>query len=204
MNVRRRWWGSQITGTRSSHLYIMASPSNMICTSYFNLNPSFPTIEGTSVTLSTNQHLVLDSTSIPTGQITAHPNAPPPNESFTLGAHYPSFDDCFVIDPSDHIPLDSRTQPLRHLVTLSHPTTKLHLEVLSTEPAFQFYTGEGIDVPELETSNGKKIPARGSRAGIAIEPSRYVDAPREEWRGQCLLERGEVWGARSQYRAWKE
>ena len=59
-------------------------------------------------------------------------------------------------------------------------------------------------MPELETSDGKKIPAKGARAGIAIEPSRYVDAPREEWRGQCLLKKGEVWGAKSQYRAWKE
>ena len=59
-------------------------------------------------------------------------------------------------------------------------------------------------MPELETSDGKKIPAKGARAGIAIEPSRYVDAPREEWRGQCLLKKGKVWGAKSQYRAWKE
>ena len=59
-------------------------------------------------------------------------------------------------------------------------------------------------MPELESSSGEKIPAMGPRAGIAVEPSRYVDAQREEWRGQCLLKRGEVWGAKSQYRAWKE
>ena len=105
-------------------------------------------------------------------------------------------------DPSS-IPKDTRTQPLRRLVTLSHPDTDLHLEVLSTEPAFQFYTGEHIDVPALESSTGEEIPARGPRAGIAVEPSRYVDAQRKEWRGQCLLKQGEVWGARSQYRAWK-
>lgn len=87
---------------------------------------------------------------------------------------------------------------------MSHPTTKLSLEILSTEPAFQFYTGEHIDVPELESSSGEKIAARGARAGIAVEPSRYVDAQRSEWRGQCLLKKGEVWGAKSQYRAWKE
>ena len=87
---------------------------------------------------------------------------------------------------------------------MSHPGTKLHLEILSTEPAFQFYTGEHIDVPELRSSSGEKIAAKGARAGIAVEPSRYVDAPRSEWRGQCLLKRGEVWGAKSQYRAWKE
>lgn len=172
--------------------------------SYFTLNPDAPTIEGTLVTLGTNQYLELDSTRIPTGQISGHPAAPLPNVPFELGAVSPSFDDCFVLDPPNIIPLDTRTLSLRKLVTLSHPATKLNLEISSTEPAFQFYTGEGIDVPELKIRNGEKVAAKGSRAGIAIEPSRYVDAQREEWRGQCLLKKGEIWGAKSQYRAWKD
>lgn len=180
----------------------------MLCGSYFNLNPTAPTIAGTIATLSTDQYLTLDSYSIPTGEIAAHPSAPAPNTPFTLGTTSPSFDDCMVLSPpsstSIEIPLDTRPQPLRRLVTLSHPDTGLNLEIESTEPAFQFYTGEHIDVSELETSDGKKVPAKGPRTGLAVEPSRYVDAQRKEWRGQCLLKRGEVWGARSRYRAWKE
>lgn len=172
--------------------------------SYFNLNPTSPTIDGHAITLSTDQYLTLDSNSIPTGEITAHASAPKPNTTFFLGPSSPSFDDCFVLDPPNIIPLDTRNLPLRTLVRMSHPATKLNLEILSTEPAFQFYTGEHIEVPELETSTGEKIPAKGPRAGIAVEPSRYVDAPRSEWRGQCLLKKGEIWGAKSQYRAWKE
>lgn len=168
------------------------------------MNPAAPTIEGTQVILATDQYLELDSINIPTGKISRHPAAPSANVPFELGAVTPSFDDCFVLDPPNIIPLDTRTLSLRKLVTLSHPATKLHLEVLSTEPAFQFYTGEGIDVPELETSDGERVAAKRSRAGIAIEPSRYVDAPRDEWRGQCLLKKGETWGAKTQYRAWKE
>ena len=59
-------------------------------------------------------------------------------------------------------------------------------------------------MPELEDSEGEKIPAKGPRAGIAVEPSRYVDAQRSEWRGQCLIKDGGVWGAKSRYVAWKE
>lgn len=187
-------------------LFIYAWIANRIH-SYFTLNPSAPTMAGTRVTLGTNQYLVLDSNSIPTGEITAHPSAPAPNNTFTLGETSPSFDDCMVLDPpsqtSISIPLDTRPQPLRHLVTLSHPDTGLYLEIESTEPGFQFYTGEHIEVPELETSDGNKLPAKGPRAGIAVEPSRHVDAQRKEWRGQCLLKKGEVWGARSRYKAWK-
>ncbi|KAI4258342.1 MAG: hypothetical protein L6R42_005159 [Xanthoria sp. 1 TBL-2021] len=94
-------------------------------------------------------------------------------------------------------PLDTRSLPLKTLATISHPSTGLHLEIQSTEAAFQFYTGDGLYIPEVETEKGTKIPSRGKRSGIAIEPSRYVDcAGREEWRGMCKIRRGQLWGAR--------
>ena len=187
--------------------------------SYFTLNPSAPTISGTNVTLATSHHLELDSSQIPTGRITPHPFAPiEPNTPCTLFPRDPSFDDCFILPPRDgppnnwdgiasSIPPDTRSFPLRTMVEMSHPDTGLALVVQSTEPAFQFYTGEGIDVPTLETGDGSWSERMGSRKGIAIEPSRFVDAPgRAEWRGMCTLTKGkrEVWGSRSVYRAWKE
>lgn len=60
-------------------------------------------------------------------------------------------------------------------------------------------------MPEVVDSKGGVVRARGPRSGIAVEPSRYVDcAGREEWRGQCRVRRGEVWGARSVYSGWVE
>ncbi|KAI9873804.1 MAG: hypothetical protein M1830_010589 [Pleopsidium flavum] len=171
--------------------------------SYFNLSNN-PTIEGTIVTLGTNAYLPLDSTGIPHGPISPYPTLTP-NTPFTLGHSTPDLDDCFIMNSSPaSIPLDTRPLPLKTLATLHHPSTGLHLEIQSTEPAFQFYTGKYIDVPEIDMGDGKKLPARGPRSGICVEPSRYVNcAGREEWRGMCLLRKGEVWGARSVYRAWK-
>ena len=126
-----------------------------------------------------------------------------PDTSFQFGTDSPSFDDCFLMEPAEPVPLDTRLGPLRVLASLFNPTTNLNLEILSTEPAFQLYTGEGISVPKLKTIEGDVIPAKGPRAGIAIEPSRYVDAQRKEWRAQCLLRKGKTWGARTRYRAWK-
>lgn len=173
--------------------------------SYFHLNPNSPTIEGTIVTLGTNTYLPLDPTGIPTGSIEPYPSIKP-NNPFTLGASEPDLDDCFLMNahPSS-IPLDTRPLPLRTLATLYDPSTSLHLQVQSTEPAFQFYTGKYIDVPELTTEDGQKVAGRGPRSGLCVEPSRYVNcAGREEWKGMCLLRRGEVWGARSVYVAWQE
>lgn len=181
--------------------------TGFLSNSYFHVNPGAPTVEGTVVTLGTDQFLELDQHQIPTGNITLFPSIPPKGVPFTLGADKPAIDDCFVVDTSapTTCPLDTRNLPLRHLATISHPDTGLHLEIQSTEPAFQFYTGDGLCIPEAETDRGVKIPSRGKRSGIAIEPSRYVDcAGREEWRGMCRLRKGELWGAKSVYRAWKE
>jgi len=150
--------------------------------------------------LDTDKYLPVDATGIPYGRIEPFTkvNVTSP---FVLGVNDPDIDDCFVVetDPSK-VPLDTRTQPLRRLAAFSHPASKLHLEVYSTEPAFQFYTGKYIDVPAVEGA-----PARGRAAGFCVEPSRYVNAPNEpEWRQMTLLKRGQIWGAKNVYKAWKE
>lgn len=98
------------------------------------------------------------------------------------------------------VPIDTRGAPLARLVAARHPDSGIHLEVWSTEPAFQFYTGKHIDVPAVGG-----LPARGARAGFCVEPSRWVNAANvPEWRSQMLLKKGETYGARIVYRAWKE
>ncbi|KXT16428.1 hypothetical protein AC579_5112 [Pseudocercospora musae] len=167
--------------------------------SYFNISDG-PTIEGTRVVVSSNLHLPVDENAIPTGAIEAYPefNA---NEEFVLGAEKPDPDHCFVVnsDPSS-IPLDTRSQPIKKLIELYHPSTKIHFEALSTEPAFQFYAGRFIDVPAKDGQ-----PARGPRSGLCIEASRYVNAINHDpWRQQVVLKKGQVWGSRTVYRAWTE
>lgn len=164
--------------------------------SYFNLSNN-PTIEGTHVTLCTDKYLPIDATGIPRGNISSYPGTDKP---FTLGTNEPDIDDCFVIDTeASAVPLDTRTRPLRMLAKLHHPSTGLNLEISSSEPAFQFYTGKYVDIPAVEGA-----PARGPRCGLCVEPSRYVNAANvPEWRSMCLLRKGQKWGAKSVYKAWQ-
>ncbi|KAE8445526.1 hypothetical protein EG329_013289 [Mollisiaceae sp. DMI_Dod_QoI] len=169
--------------------------------SYFNLTGA-PTIEGTEVSLCTSDFLPVDDGGIPTSASTASYPGVTANKTFTLGATEPDIDDCFIVDPSkaSSIPLDTRSLPLHKLIAAYHPETKIHLEVLSTEPAFQFYTGKYIEVPEVDG-----VPARGARAGFCVEPSRYVNAVNvDEWRSQAILKKGEVYGSRVVYRGWSD
>lgn len=169
----------------------------MLGFSYFNLNG--PTLEGTKAVLYTNMHQVTDDNDIPTGEIGPYPGIEP-NEEFTLGAEEPDPDHCFVMDAAaSNIPLDTRELPTRRLCQFYHPHTQIHLETLSTEPAFQFYTGRFIDIPEMDG-----MPARGPRSGMCIEASRYVNAINDErWKHMVVLKKGQTFGSRTIYRAWK-
>ncbi|KAK3117617.1 hypothetical protein LTR53_000845 [Teratosphaeriaceae sp. CCFEE 6253] len=167
--------------------------------SYFNISDG-PTLEGTQVNIATNLHQVTDADDIPTGEIAPFPGIPA-NEDFTLGPKEPNPDHCFIInaDPAS-VKLDTRQEPMRKLIALYHPGTKIRFEALSTEPAFQFYCGRFIDVPEMDG-----MPARGPRSGMCIEASRYVNAINEEkWRHMVVLKKGQTFGSRTIYRGWQE
>jgi aldose 1-epimerase len=168
-------------------------------TSYFNLSGS-ATIENTVVELSTNRYLPVDDTSIPLGTIDLYPGITA-NSTFTLGASEPDIDHCFIMNSTPStVPIDTRALPLCKLAAFFHPDSRIHLEVHSTEPAFQFYTGKYIDVPAVGG-----LAARGARSGFCVEPSRYVNAVNVEgWRDMAVLKRGEKYGSRILYRGWQE
>jgi aldose 1-epimerase len=170
---------------------------NMTNHSYFNLTEG-PSIAGTEVTLLTNKYQVVDDGGIPTGPIEEYPGVSP-QKTFTLGEKEPDIDDCFVVntDPSS-IPIDTRSLSLQKLASFYHPESKIHLEVHSTEPAFQFYTGKYIDVPAVGD-----LPARRARSGFCVEPSRYVNAINvPEYKPMMVLKKGQKYGTKIVYRGW--
>ncbi|CAI7668190.1 unnamed protein product [Penicillium bialowiezense] len=171
---------------------------NLTNHSYFNIGPGAD-ISGTTAQLATDNYLPLDDTGIPTGGVTKFPkDVTSPFELSATGAH---IDDVFVLESdASKIPLDTRGLPVRRLAQFSNASTGLHLEVHSTEPAFQFYTGKYINVPSI---NGGA--AHGEGAGFCVEPSRFVNAINEpEWRSMVLLKRGQIFGCTNVYKAWKE
>ena len=169
--------------------------------SYFNpAGADQPSIEGTEVTLSTSKHMVVDDTAIPKGPIEDYPGITA-NKTFTLGPKEPDVDHCFVVNTNPKsVPVDTRSSTLNLLGKFHHPKTGIHLEVHSTEPAFQFYTGKFINVPAVDG-----LPARGPRSGFCVEPSRYINAVNvDEWKGMVTIKKGEKFGSRFVYRAWKD
>ncbi|KAL4805276.1 galactose mutarotase-like domain-containing protein [Aspergillus unguis] len=166
--------------------------------SYFNLSNGPSAAEGTVAKLATRDYLPLDN-GIPLGQISSHDIDT--TKPFEFGPNKAAFDDCFVVDRDlSGVGIDTRKRPLNLLAEFRHNDTKMNLQVHSTDPAFQFYSGAGIDVQQADEKN----PARGPWAGFCIEPSRYVNAVNEkDWRHTVVLKKGEKYGSRIVYKAWR-
>ncbi|PNS21290.1 Bifunctional protein gal10 [Sphaceloma murrayae] len=208
--VEKGQQGESVTETAVNMTNHTAFSIGPVSPSSSSSSSSSRSIAGTRVVLSTNLRQEVDDQAIPTGSITPHP-AVTVGEEIVLGPTDPVFDDCFVlgdIDPKT-VPLDTRSGDMRRLVSFWHPDTKIRFEVESTEPAFQFYTGEFIDLEyeeeEEEEEKGGQKHVFNKRAGFCVEASRYIDAAgKAEWEGMVKMKRGQVWGSRTIYRAWKD
>ncbi|ODV79490.1 GAL10 bifunctional protein [Suhomyces tanzawaensis NRRL Y-17324] len=159
---------------------------NLTNHSYFNITPN-STHDNTILKLASNQVLEVDENKIPTGK-TITDTRISVNEPLKVTKDI-NYDTAFVVTKESHS-IDTRGHELQQIVEASHPDSKIKLVISSTEPAFQFYTGDYTDTKGF-----------GSRSGFCIEPSRYVDAINsEEWRDQVILKKGEVYGARIAYK----
>lgn len=95
------------------------------------------------MSLCSNLYLPVDDGGIPTGGPVSYESIRP-KSNFTLGAVEPDVDDCFVVNDASALAnplgesfvscnLDTRSDPITTLVSAYHPSTKIHLEVQSTE-----------------------------------------------------------------------
>jgi aldose 1-epimerase len=70
------------------------------------------------------------------------------------------------------------------------------MEIWTTEPGIQFYTGNGLD--GTITGKGGKVYAR--RSGLCLEPHHFPDSPNRPEFPSTLLKPGETYRSESTYR----
>ncbi|CDO95712.1 unnamed protein product [Kluyveromyces dobzhanskii CBS 2104] len=164
--------------------------ANITNHTYFNLNKfNEPTIKGSKLQLVHNTGLEVNKKLIPTGNLTKFSEvATFNNEPTEITATNPVLDFCFVSGlPAK---LDSRSSPLKTVFRLSNEEAKLQLEVATTEPTFQVYTGDYIHIQDKFES----------RAGICCEPGRYIDAINSsEWKSSVIVRENQTYGHRLAY-----
>lgn len=158
---------------------------NLTNHSYFNILNN-PTIDGSKIKSCSNKILEVNPESLlPTGKI-IETKKDIRNDTTLTKEDF--FDYCFIVEEGN-IKLDTRSNDYKQIFEVSHPDTSFKLAFLSTEPAFQFYTGDYCDTK-----------GSSSRSGFCIEPSRYVSAISfDDWKNQVILRKGEVYGSKIKY-----
>jgi aldose 1-epimerase len=150
---------------------------NLTNHSYFNLAGSGD-VRGHVVTMDAGHYLPVDEGKIPTGELVPVAGTP---FDFTTPSRVDArldgcYDHCFVLDGR---------------VTVTDPGSGRSMEVTTTEPGVQFYTGHMLD--------GVSTPY-GPFAGFCLETQRFPDAPNRPGFPSAVLRPGEEYLSTTTYR----
>ncbi len=147
-----------------------ATPLSLTHHPYFNLNTKHSDlITNHSFKFESKELLVLENM-VPNGKSKV-------DEHFLINSKLDGkdYDDCFIMNESD-------SKQLRKHAQIQNLGSRIQLNVLSTLPSFQFYTGKWI--PDIQDINTNKL---GPNAGFCIEPQYYPDGPNHEHFPNCIF-----------------
>jgi aldose 1-epimerase len=171
---------------------------NLTHHSYFNLAGKCDVL-GHKVLLNAKRFTPVDAALIPTGEL--RPVAGTPFDFTTptaIGARIDGDDEQLRLGGGyDHNwVIDKPLGELGLVARVFEPTSGRTLEVLSTEPGTQFYTGNFLD----GTITGKRGWRYTKRSGFCIEPQHYPDTPNQPAFPSVVLAPGETYGTTIIYR----
>src|SRR6185437_3866823 len=181
-----------------------ATPINLSQHTYWNLaGDASRDILGHVLTINAGAMTPVDSTLIPSGEIV--PTAGTPFDFWTptaIGARIDQkgnvqlrygngYDHNFVLNTRG-----SSVEEPRFAARVTEPTTGRTLEIYTTEPGLQFYSGNFLD----GSITGKGGRVYGFRYGLALETQHYPDSPNHPNFPTTVLRPGEKYRSRTVFK----
>ena len=174
-----------------------ATPINLSQHSYFNLTGNARrNVLGHVLTLNADQYTPVDSTLIPTGEIAPVAGTPFDfREPMAIGARINADDEQIRRGRGyDHNMVLKRTGPgLVHAAHVLEPTSGRTMDVYTTEPGVQFYTGNFLD----GTIHGKQGRVYDFRYAFCLETQHFPDSPNKPQFPSTILRPGQEWASKT-------
>lgn len=168
-----------------------ATPVNLTSHCYFNLSAGADTtILGHELMLKASWFTPVDTTLIPTGRLANVMEAVAMNftEPKLIGKDLNEvkggYDHNWILDKK------GKVVGLDLAATLYHPASGRLMEVFTTEPGIQFYSGNFLDGTLTNTKGGKKYI---QHAALCLETQHFPDSPNEPSFPNTILKPGETY-----------
>jgi aldose 1-epimerase len=174
---------------------------NLTNHSYFNLSGagSGGTILSHRLRLFGSRFTPVDSSLIPTGELRRVDSSPFDFRTATAIRDRIDADDeqlRFGHGYDHNFVLDDSSAELKQAAELHDPASGRTLEIWTTEPAIQFYSGNFLD----GRSHGKNGVAYAKHAGLCLETQHYPDSPNHPEFPSTILRPGQTFNSLTTYR----
>jgi len=164
------------------------TPVNLTNHCYFNLSSEKDsTILNHEVMLNAGKYTPVDSTLIPTGRIADVKGTP---MDFTSAKKVGKEIDSVKGGYDHNWVLNKNGNGLEKAATVYEPNSGRYMEVFTTEPGVQFYTGNFLNGTLTNTKNGLKYVKHGA---LCLETQHFPDSPNEPSFPSTILKPGETY-----------